>query len=179
MCFVKHIAIQMRRKYHTHIHTALCTSQFYAWYVFLPSFFNLSYLPIYVTFNFRRSFIINSKIYMQEMVKCNGRITHLHRPNRIRIEIQWEHVITCPRITEQTGHVLETEIVAEVFPPVAADHNDYSIVPSSALKTFATIVHTIQSYHVCSMVESRVLQSKVKFKEKMNIPAKFQMAKKI
>ena len=43
-------------------------------------------------------------------------------------------MITCPRITEQTGHVLETEIVAEVFPPVAEDDNDYSIVPSSALK---------------------------------------------
>ena len=116
---------------------------------------------------------------MQEMVKCNGRITHLHRPNRIRIEIQWEHVITCPRITEQTGHVLETEIVAEVFPPVAEDDNDYSIVPSSALKTFATIVHTNQSSHVCSMVESRVLQSKVKLKEKKYIPAQFQMAIKL
>ena len=149
---------------------ALCTSQFYAWCVVLPSFFNSSYLPIYVTFNFRRSFIINSKIYMQEMAKCYGRITHLHRPSRIRIEIQWEHVITCPRITEQTGHVLETVIVAEVFPPVAGDDNDYSIVPSSALKTFATIVHTIQSSHICSMVESRVLQNKVKFKKNIYPP---------
>ena len=69
---------------------------------------------------------------MQEMVKCYGRITHLHRPNRIRIEIQWEHVITCPRITEQTGHVLETEIVAEVFPLVEEDDNEYNIVPFSA-----------------------------------------------
>ena len=68
-------------------------------------------------------------------------------------------------ITEQTGHVLETEIVAGVFPSVAEDDNEYSIVPSSALKTFATIVHTIQSSHVCSMVESRVLQSKVKLKK--------------
>ena len=127
----------------------------------LPSFFNLSYLPIYATFSFRRPFIVNSKIYMQEMVKCYSRITHLHRPNRIRIQIQWEHVNTCPRITEQTGHVLETEIVAGVFPPVAKDDNEYSIVPSSALKTLATIVHTIQSSHVCYMVESRVLQSKV------------------
>ena len=72
-------------------------------------------------------------------------------------------MITCPRITEQTGHVLETEIIAEVF-PVAEDDNGYSIVPSSALKTFATIVHTIQSPNVCSMVESRVLQSKVKLR---------------
>ena len=31
-------------------------------------------------------------------------------------------------------------------------------------KNFGTIVHTSQSSHVCSMVESRVLQSKVKFK---------------
>ena len=84
---------------------------------------------------------------MQEMVKCYDRITLLHRPNRIRIEIRWEHVITCPRITEQTGHVLETEIVAEVFPPVAEDDNDYSIVPSSTLK------------------ESRVLQNKVNLKK--------------
>ena len=38
-------------------------------------------------------------------------------------------------------------------------------MPSSALKTFATIVHTIQSSHVYSMVESRVLQSKVKLKK--------------
>ena len=65
-------------------------------------------------------------------------------------------MITCPRITEQTGHVLETEIVAEVFPLVEEDDNENSIVPSSELKTFATtcIVHTIQSSHVCSMVES-------------------------
>ena len=117
---------------------------------------------------------------MQEMVKCYGRITHLHRPNRIRIEIQWEHVITCPRITEQTGHVLETEIVAEVFSLVEEDDNEYSIVPSSALKTFATILHTIQSSHVYSMVESRVLQSKEsEVKKKINVPAKFQMAIKL
>ena len=89
-------------------------------------------------------------------------------------------MITCPRKTEQTGHVLETEIVAEVF-PVAEDDNDYSIVPSSALKTFASIVHIIQSPSVCSMVEFRVLQSKVKLKmnKYINIPAKFQMAIKL
>ena len=103
---------------------------------------------------------------MQEMFKCYGRNTHLHRPNRIRIQIQWEHVINCPRIAEQTGHVLVTEIVAGVFPPVAEDDNEYSIVPYSAFKTVATIVHTIQSSHVYSMVESRVIQSNVKFKKR-------------
>ena len=155
MCFVKHIVIQMRRK--------VCASQFYARYVFLPSFFNLSCLPIYVTFSFRRSFIINSKIYMQEMVKCYVRITHLHRPNRIRIQIQWEHVITCPRITEHTGHALETEIVARVFPPVAEDDNE--LCHLWHLKPLLLLYNTIQSSHVCSMVESRVLQIQVNLKK--------------
>ena len=36
-------------------------------------------------------------------------------------------MITCPRITEQTGHVLATENVAGVFPPVAEYDNEYSI----------------------------------------------------
>ena len=68
-------------------------------------------------------------------------------------------MITCRRLTEQTGHVLEMEIV--VFPLVAEDDNEYSIVSSSALKTAVTSVHTTLSSHVCSMVDSRVPQSKV------------------
>ena len=44
-------------------------------------------------------------------------------------------------MTEQTGHVLETEIVAGVFFPVAEDNRGYSIGSSSTLKTFVTVVH--------------------------------------
>ena len=36
-------------------------------------------------------------------------------------------MITCPRITEQTGHALATEIVEGVFPPVAEYDNEYSM----------------------------------------------------
>ena len=151
MCFVKHIVIQMRRK----------VSYTYTYGFMYQSILCMICVPSII---FQRKLSPHLRyLQFQTLIyhKCYGRITHLHRPNRIRIEIQWEYVITCPRITEQTGHVLETEIVAEVF-PVAEDDNDYSIVPNSALKTFATIVHTIQNPNVCSMVESRVLQSKVK-----------------
>ena len=168
MCFVKHIVIQMRRNV-SYTYTYGVMYQSILCMICVHSIiFQFKLSSIYVTFSFRRSFIINSKIYMQEMVKCYGRITHLHRPNRIRIQIQWEHVITCPRITEQTVHVLETEIVAGVFPPVAEDDNEYSIVPYSALQTFATFVHTIQSSHVCSRWLSPE-SSKVKWSLKKNI----------
>ena len=52
----------------------------------------------------------------------------MHGPYRIRILTQWEHLITCLRLTEQTGHVPEMEINPGVFPPVAEDNNEYSIV---------------------------------------------------
>ena len=46
-------------------------------------------------------------------------------------------MITRPRKTEQTGHVLETEIVAGVFPPVAEDNTEYRIESYSALKVMS------------------------------------------
>ena len=44
---------------------------------------------------------------------------------------------------EQTDHVLETEIVARVFPPVAEDNAENSIESSSALKIFVTVINTL------------------------------------
>ena len=54
-------------------------------------------------------------------------------------------MITRLRKTEQTGHVLETEIVAGVFPPVAEDNTEYSIEWYSALKY--SIPHTHSPPH--------------------------------
>ena len=76
------------------------------------------------------------------------------------------------------GHVLENEIVAGVFPPVADDNEYIALCHLRDLKPLLLLYNTIQSSHVCSMVESRVLQSKVNLK-KINIPAKFQMAIKL
>ena len=70
-----------------------------------------------------------------------------------------------PSMTEQIGHVLETEIITGVFLPFVEDNNRYSIGSSSALRTFVVMVVYISlSHHVFSFVESRVLQ----IKKKMN-----------
>ena len=63
-------------------------------------------------------------------------------------------MITHLRIKEETGHVPATEIVAGVFPPGAKDDNGYSILSSSAIKTFVTIGHSIPSSYVCSFRSS-------------------------
>ena len=60
---------------------------------------------------------------------------------------------------EQTDHVLETEIVAGVFPPVAEDNAENSIESSSALNIFVPVINTLLNPDV-SMVESWVLQIK-------------------
>ena len=39
---------------------------------------------IYITFSFGRSFVIKSRIFVQEMIKRYGRMTHLHKTNWIR-----------------------------------------------------------------------------------------------
>ena len=65
---------------------------------------------IYFTFNFRRSFIINSRAFMQECV-----YTSFLLPS---------YVINRLKMTEQTAHVLGTEIVARLFPPIAEDNNE-------------------------------------------------------
>ena len=36
---------------------------------------------IYITFSFGRSFVIKSRIFVQEMIKRYGRMTHLHKTN--------------------------------------------------------------------------------------------------
>ena len=51
-------------------------------------------------------------------------------------------MITHPRKTEQTGCVLETEIVAGVFPPVAEDNAEYSIESYLALNIYVTVINT-------------------------------------
>ena len=45
-------------------------------------------------------------------------------------------------MTEQTGHMLETEIVKLVFPSVADDHKEGNVGSSSTLKTFVFAVYT-------------------------------------
>ena len=64
------------------------------------------------------------------------------------------------------GHVLENEIVAGVFPPVTEDDNEYiALCHLRHLKPLLLLYNTFQSSHVCSMAESRVLQSKVNLKK--------------
>ena len=116
----------------------------------------------YITSSFSRSFVINSGTFMQEMIKRHGRITHLPRTNRIRRLTQCEHVIIRLRKTKQTGHMIETVIVAGVFPPVAENSIEYSIESYSTLKIFVSVINTLlipppPFPHVISMVESWVL----------------------
>ena len=68
------------------------------------------------------------------------------------------NVITRLRKTDQTGHVLETEIVAGIFPPVAEDNTEYSIEPHSVRKIFVTLINTFPNPPVFSMVEFWILQ---------------------
>ena len=51
------------------------------------------------------------------------------------------------RNPEQTGYVLETEIIAGVFSPVVEDNTEYSthIESYSALKIFVTVINTLLS----------------------------------
>ena len=89
---------------------------------------------------------------------------------------QCEHVITRLGKTEQTRNVLETEIIAGVFPPVAEDNTEYSIESYSALKIYVTVMNTLVKPHVFSLVESGVLQIE---KETLNMPTKFLEGNKI
>ena len=69
-------------------------------------------------------------------------------------------MITRLRKTEQTGHVLETEIVAGVFPSVAEGITEYSIESYSALKIIVTVINTTPN----PPGESLVLQIKKEIK---------------
>ena len=51
------------------------------------------------------------------------------------------------KITEQTGHALDTEIV-EVFPPVAEDNTEYDIESYSSLKFFVDVINTLLNTNV-------------------------------
>ena len=53
-------------------------------------------------------------------------------------------MITHLRKTEQTGHALETEIVAGIFPPVSEYNTENIVFESySALKIFVTVIDTL------------------------------------
>ena len=60
--------------------------------------------------------------------------------------------------TEHTGHALETEIVAEVFPPVAEHNTEYNIASYSALKIFVNVKYTLLNTDMISMIECWFLQ---------------------
>ena len=61
--------------------------------------------------------------------------------------------------TEQICYVLETEIVAGVFPPVTEDNVEYSIESYSALDVFVNVMNHPDP-HVFSMVQSWLFQIK-------------------
>ena len=45
---------------------------------------------------------------------------------------------------QETGYVLETELIAEVFPPIAEDNTEYSIESYSALIIYVTVINTLE-----------------------------------
>ena len=65
-------------------------------------------------------------------------------------------------MTEQTGHALETKIVAEVFPPVAENNTEYNIESYSALKIVVDVINTLLNTDVILWLspESSNLQKK-------------------
>ena len=135
-----------------------------------PNWRTVSYVQIiYIIFNFRRAFIINSRIFMQEYVYTLRFITQMFGLYCFR-EITWrEYVIICLRMREQTGLVLETGIFTGVVPPSVEDNNEKSIGLSSALTSFVVAIYTTLGSNVFFIFEWWGL----KLTKKLNVPTEF------